>query len=42
MVLAGSIGDDFLGRDKNAWSHKYISSHEETQQIMERDEAQRK
>jgi hypothetical protein len=27
MVLVGSIGDDFLGRDKNTRSHKYVSSH---------------
>jgi hypothetical protein len=42
MVFAGSIGDGFLGRDRNARSHKYISSHKKEERITIRDEDLRK
>lgn len=38
MVLAGSVGDGFLGRDGNARSNKYISSHMKDKQIKVRDD----
>lgn len=42
MVFAGSIDDGFLGRDRNARSHKYISSHENRKQVTVRAKDLRK
>lgn len=41
MILAGSIGDGFLGRDKNARDHNYTSSHKRKEQVKFKAEYQR-